>query len=456
MESQNWDSITGGHFKYFPERVMFDSVHNELIVSSKFISKVGNLPARGICRWNGSRWDSLAGGINTDSKSLNPLNPAGNALACIPYNGKLLVGGMFRSVGDVMSTSLALWDGTKWDSLPKRAFRTGGYVPQINGFLKKGNLLYITGNFDTIAGQKATGLATWDGTNFNPITLPIGNGFQNISCVVEYKNELYISGDGFLVGINNDARDVFRYNGANWVSTTGAGVLGGFSGIAGLIVFQNELYAYGHFTKVDGNAGDNVMKWDGTNWKDVDFGNPLNFSGIYKMLVLKNKLWALGTFDEVEGKPTSKIAVYDGYSWCGLKDSLDNNILTATIYNDTIYAGGGFWSCNGDSSINRLVKLKNPDLYRNCHFDDHTIKIESYNFNLFPNPFTDNVTIQFSNDYQLNETKISITNTLGQLMLTIYPTDYNQLLSISSLASGMYYLTIQDASNKKTIKIVKQ
>jgi hypothetical protein len=455
MESQNWDSITGGHFKYFPERVMFDSVHNELIVSSKFIIKVGNLPTRGICRWNGSRWDSLAGGINTDSKSFNTY-PGGNALACIPYNGKLLVGGMFRSIGDIMTTSLALWDGTKWDSLPKRAFRTGGYVPQINGFFKKGNLLYITGNFDTIAGQKATGLATWDGTNFNPIILPMGSGFQGTSSITEYKNELYILGSGFIVGTNNDALDVFKYNGVSWSSVTGTGVLGGFSGVFGLVVFQNELYLYGHFTKADGNAGNNVMKWDGTSWKDVDFGNQLYYTNVSKMLVLKNKLWAVGSFDEVEGKPTSKIAVYDGYSWCGLVDSLDNNILTATIYNDTIYAGGGFWSCNGDSSINRLVKLKNPDLYRNCHFDDHTIKTESYDFNLFPNPFTDNVTIQIDNTYTLIDTKISITNNLGQLLLVFYPTTNNQLLNVASLSSGMYYLTLSDNSNKKIVKIIKQ
>ena len=77
-------------------------------------------------------------------------------------------------------------------------------------------------------------------------------------------------------------------------------------------------------------------------------------------------------------------------------------------------------------------------------------------FNVFPNPFTNNITIQIPTDYTLNDTKISITNTLGQLLLTIYPTNYNQLINTSSLASGMYYLTLSNNSNKKTIKIIKQ
>ncbi len=101
MKSQNWDSIKGGIFAKQIERVLFDSVHNKLIVSSKFVNHVGNLSVRGICSWDGAKWDSLAGGINTHDKFLNPNSPTGMALACVPLNGKLLVGGMFLSIGDM-------------------------------------------------------------------------------------------------------------------------------------------------------------------------------------------------------------------------------------------------------------------------------------------------------------------------------------------------------------------
>ena len=120
-ESQNWGSVKGVLKTDFDlgnvEFVLTDSVHDELIVSSKFFKYVNGKYVRGICRWNGVRWDSLAGGINTHD--VINVNPGGMAMSCIPYQGKLLVGGMFQSVGGVNATSLALWDGTKWDSLPE-------------------------------------------------------------------------------------------------------------------------------------------------------------------------------------------------------------------------------------------------------------------------------------------------------------------------------------------------
>ena len=73
-----------------------------------------------------------------------------------------------------------------------------------------------------------------------------------------------------------------------------------------------------------------------------------------------------------------------------------------------------------------------------------------------PNPFTDNITVQIPNSFILSETKFIITNNLGQLLLTFYPASFNQILNLSSLSSSMYFLTVQDNSNKKTVKIIKQ
>jgi hypothetical protein len=442
MESQNWDSIRGGIFNNQLERILYDEVHDELIVSSKFVKEVGNKYIRGIGRWDGARWDSLSSGINTHDQ-LNTY-PNGMVLASIEYQGKLLVGGMFQSIGGVNATSLALWDGVKWDSLPKRAFRFNDVPIQVCGFIKKGSLLYIAGNFDTIAGQATKGLATWDGTNFNPVALPVGPGFQNISSIMEYNNEIYIAGDGFLIGPNNDARDVFKYNGTNWTSTTGNGLNGVYAGIADLEIYNNELYACGHFTKEDGNSGNHVMKWNGVQWKDVGFGDQQTFVNMRKMLVHKNRLWVFGGFDEAAGSFASNAAVYDGTSWCGLSDTLDNKIGSAVVYHDTIYIGGGFWKSNSDS-IKFIAKLKNPSLYNSCiNVGINETKL-SETIKIYPNPTTSSLNI-LDEQNDLSNSSIEISNSIGQ---TIFQMPFSNAIDVSTLPEGCYFITITAKENQR-------
>ena len=105
--AQNWASVsTHTFYGNLLESVMVDSLHDELIVSSKFMSKVGSLPVRCIARWNGTKWDSLAGGLNTHDIQLNPNNGHSFVRDCIPYNGKTLFCGSFLSVGGINATGL--------------------------------------------------------------------------------------------------------------------------------------------------------------------------------------------------------------------------------------------------------------------------------------------------------------------------------------------------------------
>ncbi|MBI3519503.1 MAG: T9SS type A sorting domain-containing protein [Bacteroidetes bacterium] len=437
--SQNWGAVNGGLFKKQTERVLFDSVHNELLVSGKFIRNIGNTYVRGICRWNGVRWDSLSSGVNTHD-ILNTY-PNGMALTCIPYQGKLLVGGMFQSIGGINATSLALWDGNRWDSLPKNAFRFKDDPIQVSGFLKKDNLLYITGNFDTIAGQPATGIATWDGTNYHPILLPIDPDFIGTTSIVEFQNDIYIAGN---------KGDILKYDGISWVSTTGGGFIGPYAGARQLIVYNNELYAAGYFEMGLGNPGNNVIKWDGSQWHDVGFGTMGAYIEINKMLVYHNKLWVFGYFSKVANAFTSNVASYDGVTWCGLKDTLDNAIASATVYNDTIYIGGGFWTANSDS-LHFLAKLKNENLYNQCiNVGLHEL-LSNNEITVYPNPANSILNISDEQN-QLQNAIIQIKNPLGQ---NVYSSSFSNQIDISTLSAGIYFLTIENKYNKKMVKFAK-
>ncbi len=454
-ESQNWGSVNGVLKKDFDlgnvEFVLTDSVHNELIVSSKFFKSVNGKYVRGICRWNGTRWDSLAGGINTHD--VININPGGMAMSSISYQGKLLVGGMFQSVGGVNATSLALWDGTKWDSLPKRAFRFTDEPVQVAGFYKHNNLLYIYGTFDTIAGQPCSGIATWDGNNFNPIVLPVSyvGGIKN---VVYYKNQLYVAGGFYDPGIfYNHKRHILRYNGTKWDSV-GVGILGSFNtGLGSMLIYKNELYVGGHFLKADGNVGENVMKWDGNQWHDVGFEGEY-IGGVRQLIIKDEKLYAVGAFNIAANHLANHFAIYDGERWCTTKDTLDAPILSTAIYKDTLYIAGGFWSVSGDSTIHGIAKLLNDAPYRWCNPPLPTTPVTP--LSVYPVPFNNYLTIDIPNNYSSNTTSIQITNSLGQVVTSQIALSYNVTINTSNLSSGMYYLTLQDGSHKKTVKIIKE
>lgn len=449
--AQNWAKVSNDKFGYQIERVLCDSVHNKLIASSKFMNHVGNLNVRGVATWDGVNWDSLAGGINTHDKVLNPNNPSGNILAGISYNGKFLVGGYFTSIGGINTTGLALWDGSKWDSLPKRAFRYGQNAIVL-GFYKKENFLYIFGQFDSIAGQPTNGIATWDGLNFNPVLLPVAPGFQGVWSMAEYQNNIYITGGVFDIG-SQQSRDILKFDGASWVSTTGGGLQGGFSSVSDLIIFNNELYACGHFTQANGDPANNIMKWSGFQWQDVGFSNTPSFIIINKMLVYHNKLWVFGSFTKAANVFTSNVAVYDGTTWCGLKDTLDNTINSATIYNDTIYIGGGFWKANSDS-IPFIAKLSDADLFNQCV---NVVGINELSNNqhvsVYPNPTCTILNIT-DEQYQFQSSIIEIKNTLGQVIKSV---PFQKEIDVSLLQSGMYFIEIKNSNgNSYSAKFIKQ
>jgi Secretion system C-terminal sorting domain len=77
---------------------------------------------------------------------------------------------------------------------------------------------------------------------------------------------------------------------------------------------------------------------------------------------------------------------------------------------------------------------------------------KDFDISIYPNPAYSIINI-VDNNNQLQNAIITITNILGEIVL-LKP--FSNQINITSLASGMYYITMQNGSNKKTIKITKQ
>jgi hypothetical protein len=72
--------------------------------------------------------------------------------------------------------------------------------------------------------------------------------------------------------------------------------------------------------------------------------------------------------------------------------------------------------------------------------------------NIYPNPTTSILNI-IDKQNQFQNATIEIKNYLGQVVFT---TPFTSQINLQNLSAGMYFLTIQDKSNSKTVKFIKQ
>lgn len=93
---QNWVAVPCSKMKsnVAINKMIVDSLHNEIILISAYGSTVCNTVYKGIVAYNGSGFHDLNYGINTHN-SANPMTGAVVVLDCIPYGNKTLFGGQF-------------------------------------------------------------------------------------------------------------------------------------------------------------------------------------------------------------------------------------------------------------------------------------------------------------------------------------------------------------------------
>ncbi len=97
---------------------------------------------------------------------------------------------------------------------------------------------------------------------------------------------------------------------------------------------------------------------------------------------------------------------------------------------------------------------QNP-YFANCYVNI-TLGVDPFNvldFKLYPNPFSDEIYFENegSNNYQL-----TILNSLGQVVREFEIAATTQVLNVSKLNPGIYFLRINNREQSKTIKIVKE
>ena len=143
------------------------------------------MPADRIAEWNGTAWTALS------------TNTGDDVYALTVYNGNLIVGGDFPTIGGNDEINfIAQWDGTVWSALGTGMTWDVQALSVYNGYLIAG------GNFTFAGGTAANCIAQWDGTAWSAL----GSGMNGpVNLLAVYNGELIAGGSFSTAGGNISA-----------------------------------------------------------------------------------------------------------------------------------------------------------------------------------------------------------------------------------------------------------
>jgi uncharacterized repeat protein (TIGR01451 family) len=390
----------------------WDDANGDLYVGGKFLWAVPSIDAANgtgtvlshIGRWDGSSWNSLTSGVDT--------NAGANVLAlAIDNTGSLFVGGVFDEVkhsnqDKVTAKNLAIWDSPTWSE----AVSSSGLNARVRSMAwnSASNILYIGGDFTEISGNTdIQRVAQWNGSSWSTIgsatpvitrpvllwvpetsTLYAGglnairswNGtswslLDSTNQPLRYikalawdntNSELYAGGQCDLYDHDNNINTaeitiptscIAKWNGTIW-SALGTGIKDKSegSGYDPTYVYDlfwdnanSELYVAGNFIEAnDGTTLNHIAKWDTTNgWSALGAGADLD---IYSLAwdSVNDELYAGGVFSSIGSVTTNGVAMWDGTNWNALgTDAPLTDVIVWDSSREELFAGGRFNEASG-------------------------------------------------------------------------------------------------------------
>jgi len=434
--AQHWQNIGG--IINGASCIYEDTAENVMYIGGYFyMSGVDNI--RGIAKWDGQHFISLG------------LDMGAEIRAITKYKGELYVGGYNRYLYG-KSRYIAKFNGTTWDTLETSVNGMVWSFKEIN------NELYVGGGFNLADTNHVNGFAKWNGSTWSDVyNFPYFGSTNYILSVAFYKGELYVGGNFGSYDVYDSLMDITKYDGNSWVKVGGS-MHGGMSGLYNMVVYKNELYISGAFYLQDGNVGNFIQRWNGTQWKDVG-GGTLGLSGsisdngqIRDMKIHNNELYIGGIFSYAGGVPAKYIAKWDGSKWCGLGGNFDNVITAIGWCKDTLYVSGGFWTIDGDSIL-RIAKWIGGSYIDTCSQSNGIPEIvNESNISIYPNPA--NISFEITTDNEQIIKEVELYTIEGKLLKQRSCSENKVKINTSELPTGMYVIEVQTKEKRMFQKLI--
>jgi len=116
-----------------------------------------------------------------------------------PGSEVVVIAGQFTAAGDTLASGIATWDGTNWQPLGG----TSSSPPSISALAVYQGQLYAGGSFADNGGIPVSCIARWNGAAWEPLGDGLSGGtakmravaWQQRDCVTEYERALLVNDD---------------------------------------------------------------------------------------------------------------------------------------------------------------------------------------------------------------------------------------------------------------------
>ncbi|MEQ8764060.1 MAG: hypothetical protein RL885_09040 [Planctomycetota bacterium] len=211
----------------------------------------------GVIQWNGTSWNPISSQI------------AGQVYDLEVFQDQLYIGGSLNSFSGP-GPHLLVYDGQTVQGVGSG---TSDYVERLYAY--NGELL-VGGRFQSVgSGLSAPLLARWTGSQWLAWPGPPFDGFS-VRCFADLQGELYIGGDMYW-GSGRPDDWLAKWNGSSWVAVGG----GVESYVMNLLAdeVRGHLWASGAITKADGAPSHGVARYEVTppcnaTWQEYGSGWP--------------------------------------------------------------------------------------------------------------------------------------------------------------------------------------
>jgi hypothetical protein len=278
-------------------------------------TQAGSVPANYVAAWNGANWSALNSGLSA----------AGNSIAV--FNGLVCVTGTFTAAGGITASNFAAWNGMSWSPEGTGLSSTGQRV------VATSTNVFVGGTFASANGVTVNGITSWDGARWSPLgTSGRMNGVAGfVFALATDETNWYAGGVFYNAGLVT-ATNIARFDGANW-QPLGAGIwpAGGTTSVDAIATSNNNVYVGGSFAYAGNAAARNIARWDGANWYGLGLGPG---GAVASITVRPDGVYAAGAQLNGDVYNDPFLSRWDGANWNGVLAYNPTNTFESFYIND--------------------------------------------------------------------------------------------------------------------------
>ncbi len=354
FDGTSWRRVRAGTNGVVSTLEVFDFGAGPVLHVGGNFTQADDMPVDRAARWNGDSWQAVGSGADGHVWDFVSFDPGSGA--------RLHMVGSFTKAGGLHALNMAnILPGSDWQPV----FEGGGADDSVLDMVVwddgSGEALYVGGMFTSIGGLQTNGIAKYDSQGWHALAEGIDSfGFVETLEVFDDGNgeALYVGGYFQSVsGVN--ANGIVRWNGNAWEDFSGGG-LGSPAGSTVLDLYAwdgvggNALYVAGRFQSIGGINARLLARWDGATWSAMPGGpDGPGLQAVHTLLGRTTdsgpELYAGGRFWTINGNPGSALAVWNGNTWSpvgGGQVESDMEVNALAFWNDghgeALFVAGAF------------------------------------------------------------------------------------------------------------------